>query len=217
MPQPKSVWACGSCTGRSRRDAPRRWAPLYYEKCKVIERAHRRGRGRGRAPAREHRRAASRGARRSASAGASWCRSPFATCRASPGGCRLDISFDDRYVDLVEQGIDVAMRMGQMADSTLGARYLGANPWVMVDRAEYLAAHGEPRGADRPGPARLHRSTAACRATTAGASCRQMSKARVGARRWSAASEQPLGGARRRPCRPGARHPALVCGAGVDR
>jgi DNA-binding transcriptional LysR family regulator len=58
---------------------------------------------------------------------------------------RLDISFEDRYVDLVEQGIDVAIRMGQMADSTLGARYLGANPWVMVASPTYLAAHGEPR------------------------------------------------------------------------
>ena len=58
---------------------------------------------------------------------------------------KIDLSFDDRYVDLVEQGIDVAIRMGQMADSTLGARYLGANPWVMVASPTYLAAHGEPR------------------------------------------------------------------------
>ncbi len=58
---------------------------------------------------------------------------------------RIDISFDDRYVDLVEQGIDVAIRMGQMSDSSLGARYLGLNPWVMVATDAYLGAHGEPR------------------------------------------------------------------------
>lgn len=58
---------------------------------------------------------------------------------------RIDISFDDRYVDLVEQGIDVAIRMGQMSDSSLGARYLGLNPWVMVATDAYLGKHGDPR------------------------------------------------------------------------
>ncbi len=60
-------------------------------------------------------------------------------------GVKIDISFDDRYVDLVEQGFDLAIRMGQMADSALGARYLGSNPWVMVATPAYLAARGEPR------------------------------------------------------------------------
>lgn len=58
---------------------------------------------------------------------------------------RIDISFDDRYVDLVEQGIDLAVRMGQMSDSSLGARYLGLNPWVMVGAQPYFEVHGEPR------------------------------------------------------------------------
>ncbi len=60
----------------------------------------------------------------------------------------IDISFDDRYVDLVEQGIDLAIRMGQMADSTLGACYLGTNPWVMVAAPAYLLERGEPSSAD---------------------------------------------------------------------
>ena len=59
---------------------------------------------------------------------------------------RVDIGFDDRYVDLVEQGIDVAVRMGEMADSTLGARYLGTNPWLMVASPDYLARCGTPAG-----------------------------------------------------------------------
>ena len=45
---------------------------------------------------------------------------------------QVDLSCDDRYVNLVEQGVDVAVRMGRLADSTLGARYLGMNPWVVV-------------------------------------------------------------------------------------
>jgi DNA-binding transcriptional LysR family regulator len=56
----------------------------------------------------------------------------------------VDLSFDDRYVDLVEQGVDVALRMGRLADSTLGARYLGINPWLMVASKDYLTLRGAP-------------------------------------------------------------------------
>lgn len=57
----------------------------------------------------------------------------------------IDLSFDDRYVNLVEQGIDLAIRMGRLADSTLGARYLGLNPWLLAGAPEYLDARGAPR------------------------------------------------------------------------
>ena len=58
---------------------------------------------------------------------------------------KVDLSFEDRYTDLVAQGIDVALRMGKLADSTLGARFLGTNPWVMVASAPYLEQHGTPK------------------------------------------------------------------------
>jgi DNA-binding transcriptional LysR family regulator len=58
---------------------------------------------------------------------------------------QIDLSFEDRYVDLVEQGIDVAIRMGRLADSTLGARYLGINPWVVVAAPDYLSRRGVPQ------------------------------------------------------------------------
>ena len=58
---------------------------------------------------------------------------------------QIDLTFEDRYVDLVEQGIDVAIRMGRLADSTLGARYLGINPWVVVAAPGYLAERGTPQ------------------------------------------------------------------------
>jgi DNA-binding transcriptional LysR family regulator len=58
---------------------------------------------------------------------------------------QIELSFEDRYVDLVEQGIDVAIRMGRLADSTLGARFLGINPWVVVGSPAYLALRGTPR------------------------------------------------------------------------
>ena len=60
---------------------------------------------------------------------------------------QVDLSFEDRYVDLVAQGIDVAIRMGQLADSSLGARFLGMNPWVMVAAPGYLRKHGTPKKA----------------------------------------------------------------------
>jgi DNA-binding transcriptional LysR family regulator len=59
-------------------------------------------------------------------------------------GLQIDLGFDDRYVNLVEQGIDLAIRMGRLADSQLGARYLGVNPWVLVAAPDYLAQRGTP-------------------------------------------------------------------------
>ncbi|MFN4361105.1 MAG: LysR family transcriptional regulator [Hylemonella sp.] len=60
---------------------------------------------------------------------------------------QLDLSFEDRYTDLVAHGIDVAIRMGKLADSTLGARFLGVNPWLMVASPKYLRKHGTPKQA----------------------------------------------------------------------
>lgn len=61
---------------------------------------------------------------------------------------QLDLSFEDRYTDLVANGIDVAIRMGKLADSTLGARFLGVNPWLMVASPRYLRKQGTPRKAE---------------------------------------------------------------------
>lgn len=58
---------------------------------------------------------------------------------------QVDLSFEDRYTDLVAQGIDIAVRMGKLADSSLGARFLGANPWLMVASPKYLRKHSAPR------------------------------------------------------------------------
>ncbi|MES2947706.1 MAG: LysR family transcriptional regulator [Pseudomonadota bacterium] len=57
---------------------------------------------------------------------------------------QIELNFEDRVVSLVEQGIDVAIRMGPLVDSTLGARYLGINPWVVVASQEYLDRCGVP-------------------------------------------------------------------------
>jgi DNA-binding transcriptional LysR family regulator len=57
---------------------------------------------------------------------------------------RVDLRHDDRYVDLIANGIDVTVRLGNLADSSLGGRHLGVNPWVMVASPAYLAGRGTP-------------------------------------------------------------------------
>ena len=58
---------------------------------------------------------------------------------------QIELLCDDRYMNLVEQGVDVAVRLGKLADSTLGAAWLGVNPWVLVASSAYLKEHGTPR------------------------------------------------------------------------
>lgn len=50
----------------------------------------------------------------------------------------------DRVVNLVEEGIDVAVRIGQLPDSSLVARRVGEVRRILVASPAYLATHGEP-------------------------------------------------------------------------
>lgn len=60
----------------------------------------------------------------------------------------LDLSFSDRFVDLVEDGFDLAVRTGRLADRAgMTARLLGRQPMVVCASPEYLARHGAPRSA----------------------------------------------------------------------
>ena len=61
----------------------------------------------------------------------------------------LDVSFSDRVVNLVDEGFDVAVRVGRPADTSLIARKLCDVRIVLVGSADYLAEHGEPVGARR--------------------------------------------------------------------
>lgn len=51
----------------------------------------------------------------------------------------------DRSVDLVGEGIDIAVRIGTLADSTLIARRIGAVRRMLAASPAYIAAMGEPR------------------------------------------------------------------------
>src|SRR6185369_10592239 len=56
----------------------------------------------------------------------------------------LDVSATDRMVNLVEEGFDVAVRIGQLADSSVIARKLAAVRLVTCASPEYLARAGVP-------------------------------------------------------------------------
>lgn len=56
----------------------------------------------------------------------------------------LDVSFTDRMVNLVDEGFDVAIRAGRVADSSLIARKLCDMHTVLVCSPGYAASRGEP-------------------------------------------------------------------------
>lgn len=57
----------------------------------------------------------------------------------------IDLGLADRQVDLVEEGWDLAIRIGTLTDSTLVARRLAPCPMVVCAAPAYLAARGSPR------------------------------------------------------------------------
>jgi DNA-binding transcriptional LysR family regulator len=60
----------------------------------------------------------------------------------------LELTSNERIVDLMEQRVDIAIRLGALQDSTLHARSLGSTRWRVLASPAYLAEHGEPRDVD---------------------------------------------------------------------
>ena len=59
----------------------------------------------------------------------------------------LSISLSDRLVDLTQEGIDCAVRVGALQDSSLVARPLGCMRFLIAAAPGYLARRGTPAGA----------------------------------------------------------------------
>jgi len=59
-------------------------------------------------------------------------------------GLELDVSLSDRVVDLVDEGYDLAVRIGQLPASSLVSRRLASTRLVACAAPAYLAAHGAP-------------------------------------------------------------------------
>jgi DNA-binding transcriptional LysR family regulator len=58
---------------------------------------------------------------------------------------KLNINFSDQKIDIVEQGVDLAFRIGQLDNSTLQARTIAPIKHVLCASPKYLKSHGEPK------------------------------------------------------------------------
>ena len=56
----------------------------------------------------------------------------------------VDVTMSDRFVDLVEEGFDLGVRIGALADSSLIAKRIAPIRRVICASPRYLAAHGTP-------------------------------------------------------------------------
>lgn len=56
----------------------------------------------------------------------------------------LDVNFSDRLVNVVDEGFDMALRIGNLTDSSLVARRLCSIRSIIVAAQEYLTRHGAP-------------------------------------------------------------------------
>ena len=57
----------------------------------------------------------------------------------------IDLALNDRTVDLIEEGFDIAVRIGHLADSTLIARRIAPIRFALCAAPAYLERHGVPQ------------------------------------------------------------------------
>ncbi|MGQ3302131.1 LysR family transcriptional regulator [Reyranella sp.] len=76
---------------------------------------------------------------------------------------RIDLSLTDERIDLVKEGVDVALRLGPLTDSSMKLHHLGQSARLLVAAPAYLAAHGRPET-----PAKLMAHNVICMSNIAG-------------------------------------------------
>ncbi|MCF9444668.1 LysR family transcriptional regulator [Vibrio parahaemolyticus] len=64
-------------------------------------------------------------------------------CNLHPG-LTVDMSLDNRFVDLVADGYDLVIRTGYLEDSSLIARHILDSQWVVCASPSYIAKNGKP-------------------------------------------------------------------------
>lgn len=57
----------------------------------------------------------------------------------------IDVTLDDRNIDLLEEGMDVALRIGTLADSAMTARRIGCSTRHVIGTSEYFTKAGVPK------------------------------------------------------------------------
>jgi len=68
---------------------------------------------------------------------------------------RVDLNLTDERIDLVREGVDVAVRLGPMADSSMKLHAIGDSRRRLVGSRDYLSVHGRP---ERPADLSRHES-----------------------------------------------------------
>jgi DNA-binding transcriptional LysR family regulator len=64
-------------------------------------------------------------------------------CDTYPG-LTIDMSLENRFVDLIEDGYDLVIRTGYLEDSSLIARHIVDSQWVVCASPAYIARKGKP-------------------------------------------------------------------------
>ncbi|WP_295895153.1 LysR family transcriptional regulator [uncultured Vibrio sp.] len=64
-------------------------------------------------------------------------------CDMNPG-LSVDMSLDNKFVDLVDGGFDLVIRTGYLEDSSLIARHILDSQWVVCASPSFIAKHGKP-------------------------------------------------------------------------
>ena len=72
----------------------------------------------------------------------------LAAFMASYPDLKVELTLNDRFVDPIEEGVDVIIRIAVLEDSSLIARKLAPSHRVLVASPRYLAAKGEPASPD---------------------------------------------------------------------
>lgn len=58
---------------------------------------------------------------------------------------KINATITTRVVDIIDEGLDMAIRLGNLPDSNLMARKLGATPWILSASPFYLKEYGTPK------------------------------------------------------------------------
>ena len=70
---------------------------------------------------------------------------PIAEFAASQPRLEVEIDLSDRFVDMIEEGLDVVVRIGELADSSLVSRRIAPCRLVICAAPDYLNTAGRPR------------------------------------------------------------------------
>ncbi|WP_394211375.1 LysR family transcriptional regulator [Enterovibrio calviensis] len=63
-------------------------------------------------------------------------------------GLRIDVKLSNRFVDLIDEGFDLAIRTGYLEDSSLIARHIIDSQWLVCAAPVYITRRGKPNSPD---------------------------------------------------------------------